>query len=96
MKKTVLTILSIIISFVLFFTYINLGLVSAQNQSSSSVVANNTTYSQNQTTQIQSAPTQPGSIGQTGPSQSHSGQSQSQSGPTGIMGQSPSSQGSAQ
>jgi hypothetical protein len=96
MKKTVLTILSIIISSALFI-HINLGLASAQNQSpSSSVVANNTTYSQNQTTQTQSAPTQPGSIGQTGQSQSHSGQSQSQSGPAGIIGQSPSSQGSPQ
>ena len=95
MNKTISIIASIVLSFVFLFAYTNSGLVSAQNQSSSSVPVDNNTSSQNQTnpvthnssSQTQSAQTQPGSIGHAGPSQSHSGQSQSQSGPVGFVGQ---------
>ncbi len=96
MKKTISIIMSIALSFSLFFAYTNSGLVFAENQTSTSTTANNSTSSQNQTnssSQTLSAQTQPGSIGQTGQSQSHSGQSQIQSGPVGQTGQGQSGQG---
>jgi hypothetical protein len=96
MKKTILIIISIALSFSLFFAYTNSELVFAKNQTSTPTTANNNTSSQNQTnpsSQTQSAQTQPGSIGQTGQSQSHSGQSQIQSGPVGQTGQGQSGQG---
>jgi hypothetical protein len=86
MKKTISIIMSIALSFSLFFAYTNSGLVFAENQTSASTTANNSTSSQNQTnspSQTLSAQTKPGSIGQLGQDQSHSGQSQIQSGPSG-------------
>ena len=85
MYKNSAIIASIVLSFALFFTYVDLNLALGQNTSSSGVPGGNSSSTQNQTSSSLNQ-TQSGTSGQAGQSQSHSAQSQSQSGPVGQTG----------
>ena len=85
MYKNSAIIASIVLSFALFFTYVDLNLALGQNTSSSGATGGNSSSTQNQTSSSLNQ-TQSGTSGQAGQSQSHSAQSQSQSGPVGQTG----------
>jgi len=85
MYKNSIIIISIALSFALFFTYVDLNLALGQNASSGATAGGNSTSAQNQIS-FSLNQTQSGTSGQTGQSQSHSAQSQSQSGPVGETG----------
>ena len=85
MYKNSAIIASIVLSFALFFTNVDLNLALGQNTSSSGATGGNSSSTQNQTSSSLNQ-TQSGTSGQAGQSQSHSAQSQSQSGPVGQTG----------